>query len=312
MRAEGERLPAVAEIASRTLALVNPMARGGRAAEVWRALQAADSRLAEVRVVQTSSPEAARAALMPLLDSGADRLIVVGGDGSVHHAVNLLIESGRAAEIGLGLVPVGTGSDLARTLGIPADPSRAVDRLLAAAPRPIDAIELTTADGRRRFVVNVASSGISGLVDAAVRALPKASATAYLKATLGAFWRYRPVACRVTVDGEPWYQGEIFLLAMANGRCFGNGMRIAPEAELDDGLGDIVLVQPLPTWQLPLRLPQIYRGTHLGSRYVRWRRGRCLEIEPLAPLPPFDLDGDVFEADGATLTMRPAALRLLA
>ena len=125
-------------------------------------------------------------------------------------------------------------------------------------------------------------------------------------------WRYRPVRCRVVVDGEAWYEGDILVLAIANGACFGRGMRIAPQAQLDDGLADVVLVGGVPRWQLALRLPQLYRGTHLESRYVRWRRGRDVRFEPLAPLPPFDLDGECFASAAARFTVLPGALRVLA
>jgi diacylglycerol kinase (ATP) len=161
-------------------------------------------------------------------------------------------------------------------------------------------------------VLNVASAGISGVVDEAVNARPDRGPAAYLAATLGAIWRYRNRPCRVSVDGEPWFEGEIFLLAVANGTCFGRGMRIAPEARFDDGEADVVLIAPMARWQLVFQMPRIYRGTHLaGARYVHWRRGREVRIEPLTPFPPFDLDGEVFAADAARFTLLPAALRVL-
>jgi diacylglycerol kinase (ATP) len=252
-----------------------------------------------------------RQELGTLLDQGADRLIVVGGDGSLHLVGNLLLERDLGRDVSIGLMPVGTGSDFARTLGIPKDHRRALDRALGAQPRPLDALQLRTDDGRRRFVLNVASAGISGPVDEAVNAIPGRGKAAYLVATLGALRRYRPAPCRVVVDGDLWHEGGILLLAVANGSSFGRGMKIAPRASVDDGEADIVLIRPVANWQLIFRLPQIYLGTHLDSSLVRWGRGRTVRLEPLGEVPPFDLDGEVFPSAAADITLLPGALRIL-
>ena len=292
--------------------VVNPASGGGRAGEVWEELRRGEPRVAAARVVQTSDPEAAQAELARALDGGVDRLIVLGGDGSAHLVGNCLLELGRGADVAMGLVPLGTGVDLARTLGLPADPKAALARVLAAAARPMDVIELTTDDARRRFVLNVASAGISGPVDEAVNALHRPGKAAYLMATFGALRRYQPVLCRVVVDEQEWFTGKILVLAVANGCSFGRGMRIAPRARLDDGKADVVVVGAVPKWQLVLRMPELYRGTHLESRHVKWCQARSVRLEPLASLPAFDLDGDVFASGAASFRVLPGALRILA
>lgn len=293
------------------VAVINPAAGGGTACAVWEELRRAEPRLAQARVVQAPSREAQRAELAPLIEAGIERLLVLGGDGSLHAIANLLLEMGQGARVAIGPVPLGTGADFVRGLGLPRDPRACVARLLTARARPIDALAVVTDDGRRVFVINVASAGISGLVDEAVNALVRPGQAAYLRATLGAVRRYRPVACRVSVDGALWYQGDILLLVVANGRYFGRGMHISPRAELDDGLADVVLVGAVPRWQLAVRLPQLYFGTHLESRYVQWRRGREVRLEPLAPLPSFDLDGENWPSGAARFAVLPAALRVL-
>jgi len=134
---------------------------------------------------------------------------------------------------------------------------------------------------------------------------------AFLTATLKALSLYRPFAGRVELDGEPWYEGEVFLLAVANGRSFGKGMRVAPRAEVDDGLADVVLVRPMPRWQIPLRMPRIYLGTHLDQPSVAWRRARRVRLEPTGPLPPFDVDGELLASGAATFEMLPGAVRFV-
>ncbi len=291
--------------------VLNPLAGGGRSERVWEELRAAEPGLAAARLMRAPDPEAARRELTALLDSSIERVLVVGGDGSAHLVGNLLLELGLADRLAMGLIPTGTGSDLARALGIPREPRAALQRVLSAGSRPIDVLRLRTDDGRQRFILNVASAGISGLVDQAVNAMPRRGATSYLRATLGALWRYRPVPCRVSVDGTIWYEGNVLLLAVANSERFGKGMRIAPGARPDDGEADVVLIGPVPRWQLPFRLPQIYFGTHLGTRYVRAGRAQRVRIEPLAPLPPFDLDGEVFDSSPCDITVLPGALQFL-
>ena len=113
------------------------------------------------------------------------------------------------------------------------------------------------------------------------------------------------------VDGELWHDGGVFLLAVANGRSFGKGMRIAPRAEVDDGFADLVLVRPLPGWLVPFELPRLYLGRHLGSRYVDWRRARHVRLVPAGALPPFDVDGETLPSGAADFELLPAALRFV-
>jgi diacylglycerol kinase (ATP) len=297
---------------TKTVVVVNPTAGRGRSARMWRELVLAEPRLADAHVVETSLPETASKELIQQLEAGCERVLVIGGDGSAHLVANRILELGMGGRIVLGLVPTGTGSDLARGLSLPRAPRAALRRVLAATPRRMDVLELTTDDGRRRFVLNVASAGISGLVDRALGHGLRRGSTAYLRGALRALRSYRPATCSVSVDGRPWYEGDLLILAVANGPCFGHGMRIAPDARLDDGRADVVAIRPVPRWQLPLRLPQLYSGTHLGSRYSRAVRARRVRVEPLGPVPPFDLDGEVFESAASDLVVIPGALRILA
>ena len=297
-----------------TVFLVNPRAGSGRAGRVWEELRAALPDLAAANVVTAPDPEEAARALDNRLreDAGppVSRVIVVGGDGSVHLALNRIFAAGRQGDVALGLVPAGTGSDLARTLGLPANPRTALVRVLAAPSRPVDVLEAATA-AERRWVLNIASAGISGLVDALVNERPVRNATTFLVSTLQAMGRYTPITCRVELDGEPWYEGGIFVLAVANGRSFGRGMRIAPRAELDDGLADVVLVRPIPRWQVPLRIHRLYLGRHLEQPHVLWRRARRVRLEPAGPIPPFDVDGELMPSGAASFELLPKALRFL-
>lgn len=293
---------------SGTVVLVNPAAGGGRAGGLWARVRTAAERLAAVRVVTPGSADASRLAVREAIAAGCDRVVAVGGDGTTHLVANALLDA-NATAVTLGIVPAGTGSDLARSLAIPHDPDRALRRALLGAPTAVDAGRCVGPAGSFAFV-NIASAGISGMVDEAVNARPERGRTAFLRATLAALRRYACVPVRVSVDGAPLFEGPLFLLAVANGTTFGKGMRIAPAAVVTDGLFDVVAVAQIAGPELILRLPQVYLGRHMRARPVSWRRAREVRIEPAAPLPPFDVDGETYPSGPATFTVLPGALRV--
>lgn len=318
-------------LSERIVVLVNPRAGGGRARSLWESVRkqvprlarldrierldlagrtGSAGRLAHGGVILEERPQQAEDVLVAALEWGIDRLVVVGGDGSFSLAADVVAVAGAGSRVTLGLVPAGTGSDLARSLGLPRKPSDCLVRALDGPPRPLDAFELAFDDGRRRFAVNEISGGVSGEVVRRIDALTSRGRTAYLAESLKALVRYRPASCRVEADGEPWHDGPILLFAVANGTSFGRGMRIAPRAELDDGLADLVLASRVPGWEVPLLLPRLYAGRHLSSRHVLYRRARTVRIEPGEGFPDLDLDGDPCPAGAVTVSVRPGALRV--
>jgi diacylglycerol kinase (ATP) len=292
-----------------TVVIVNPLAGGGRGGRVWRTLRPLAERLAPLEVPPADDPTAARAAVRAAVERGASRLVVVGGDGTIHLVAGELLASGGAERVTLGIVPAGTGSDLARALEIPRHPARALERALLGPPRPIDAGECTGAAASFAFV-NVASAGIGGMVDELVNVMPRRGLTAFLRGTVRALRRYRCVPVEVDLDGVRWHEGRVLLIAAANGVSFGKGMRAAPDALLDDGLFDVVLVTEVGGLELLGKLPLVYFGRHLGLKQVRVARARTVHLRPLAPLPVFDADGETYPSGEATFVVRPGALRV--
>ena len=294
---------------SGTMVLVNPAAGGGRAGSFWERMRPQAEALSPIEVAVPADAAAARNVVTAAADAGCTRIVAVGGDGTAHLAASALLASGAAHQVTLGILPAGTGSDLARALAIPPDPARALERALLGAPVAIDAGRCDGA-GSGFFFVNIASAGIGGMVDEAVNAMPNRGRTAFLRATVGALRRYRSVPARVRIDGEPWYEGPLFLLAVANGTTFGKGMRVAPHARPDDGLFDVVLVGAVSRWELMVRLPQVYLGRHLHARPVKHRQAREVLVEPLAPLPPLDVDGETYASGTVTFRVLAGALRV--
>ncbi|MEW6338195.1 MAG: diacylglycerol kinase family protein [Acidobacteriota bacterium] len=294
---------------SRSLVVVNPAAGGGRGAERWKALETWAGTLADFDVAVAPGPGATREAVLRAVAGGCERVVSFGGDGTAHLVGGALLASGVAARVTLGIVPAGTGSDLARALGVPRDPRAALPRALLGPPTAIDAGRCDTAAGSSYFA-NIASAGISGLVDEKVNAVADRGATAFLRATLAALREYRCVPVAVALDGKPWFEGPMLVLAVANGTTFGKGMRVAPTARLDDGLFDVVLAGELTRAPIAVLLPRLYVGRHLGSRHVRHARASRVTVRPLAPLPVFDMDGEPYDSCEAEFTVLPAALRV--
>lgn len=291
--------------------MVNPRAGSGKAVGVWERVRREVPAVEGARVVLADDPGAAGRQLdEALADPAVRRLIAVGGDGSVHLAVNRLVAQGLTDRVAVGMVPAGTGSDLAKTLGLSADPAQALRRALEAEPRRMDLLRVESG-GERRVVLNVASAGISGPVAQRVNARVVRRSTVYLTEALRAVVTFRPFRGRVTVDGEELYDGAMYLLAVANGPTFGKGMQVAPEADIADGLADVVVVRGMPRWAVPFRLPRLYLGNILGSRAVTWRRGRRVHLDPRDPLPPLEVDGDTIAAAETDFEILPGKLAFL-
>lgn len=294
---------------SRVLVLVNPAAGGGRAWAAWERVRRTVPAAQEVEAVRPRDRDASRAAVAEAVASGFERIVAFGGDGTAHLVAGTLLAAGAGERVVLGLVPAGTGSDLARALRIPRRLSAALARALSGPAARVDA---GRCEGERGsfFFLNEASAGIAGMVDEMVNAVPDRGTTAFLVATLRAIRRYRPLPMRIEVDGERWHEGPTLLATVANGTTFGKGMRIAPGARVDDGLFDVIVVGDVRGAELLRRLPQVYLGTHLSARPVKARCGRLVRLEPLAPLPLFDVDGETYPSGAATFEVLPGALQV--
>ena len=294
---------------SRALVLVNPAAGGMRAGKLWERLRSEAESLARIDVVTPASPEASATAVREAIAAGCDRVVAVGGDGTAHLVATVLLEAGQGNAVTLGLVPAGTGSDLARALDIPRDPVAALRRALQGPPRPMDAGRCS-GEAASFYFINIASAGIGGMVDEMVNAMPGRGKTAFLRATLMALRHYRCARVSIELDGRAWYHGPVLLMAVANGTTFGKGMRFAPNAVVDDGLFDVGVVEEVTGLKLLRKLPKVYAGSHLGLKEVRFQRARSVRLTPLETLPVFDVDGETYPSGPATFTILPGALRI--
>jgi diacylglycerol kinase family enzyme len=217
----------------------------------------------------------------------------------------------------MALVPAGTGGDLRRTLGLPIDPIAAIEHV-GRDPRPVDVGHLvcTGHDGRpaEHWFINITSFGIAGLVDKLVNESSKAlgGRLSFLWGVARAAARYRNQPIRVSLDGGAPRQWTINNFVVANGRYFGGGMQIAPEAEMGDGVFDIVVLGDLGTIDMARGLPRLYKGEHIGMKGIETLRATAIHAEPVDPDARIliDMDGEQPGRLPATLTLHPHAIHL--
>lgn len=246
--------------------------------------------------------------------------MLVGGDGTLNDAVQGFLESDGSVARGpdLGLIPSGTGGDFRRTFQLGDSVDEAAARILSASPRPLDLglLTVTGHDGGslRRAFINITSFGIGGLTDRIVNSTPKwmGGKAAFFTGTLRAMLVYKNAPVRLRVDGKVWLESAIFNVALANGRFFGGGMMIAPDADPADGLLDIVALTDLSKLQASLLSQYIYDGKHLSRQGVSVIRGKLVEAEPLAAGTEVlvDMDGETPGRLPLRAELAPGALRI--
>ena len=295
-----------------TLILVNPRAGRGRGSQAWARLLRAHPALAQTQRIDCQDPIKAKQKITDALFNNIQRLIVIGGDGSLHLAANQILKHQQVEQVALGLIPAGTGSDYARILRLPGDPIRAFQQICSAEPRKVDVLRITKNADEVRYAINTFSAGVSGWVSRHLEGPEIKKPGAYLRTTLKAFIDFEAVNCRVVVDNTLWFEGPLYLLAITKGSHFGQGMQISPRARLDNGLCEVVVVEPMSRWLLPLRLCRLYLGNHLSASYVHYCRGQTVSIEPISDNHGFEIDGESAESALFTVETLPRALTILA
>lgn len=295
----------------RIVVAINPQASFGKSRAVGplvvRAMRDAGH---DVTSLSEQNMAELEAATKNALATAPDALVVVGGDGMVHFGTNLVAGTG----IPLGIVPAGTGNDMSRGLRIPVgDPGAAIAALLEALARPARAIDagiVTHADGSTTWFACVLSAGFDAIVnERANRMRWPRGRQRYNLAILRELAVLKPIRYRLELDGEP-SETEAVLVAVANNTSFGGGMLVTPDAVLDDGLFDVLVVQPLARTAFLRIFPRVFKGTHVTDARVSIRRASRVRI---------DAQGIVAYADGERqsalpleITIAPAALLVLA
>ncbi len=304
-------------MASRTLVIVNPKSRGGATGRRWPAIEAKlRDALGAVEIERTRGPRDAERIAREGVRAGAELVIAAGGDGTASEVVAGLLGAGLGAYAELALLPLGTGGDLARGLGLAGSLDDAIARIASGQSRPLDAgrASFITRDGRElgTHFINIASVGLSGLVTQLVNEAPKTfgGRASFFLGTVRAIARWQPVPVTIRLDGAVVHAGPLHLAAIANGRYFGGGMHVAPTAELDDGVFDLVVFRGEGgKGRLLRQFPSIYSGQHLALAEVTQHRGAVVEVGADTDLW-LEIDGEPLGRAPARFECLPGALRL--
>jgi diacylglycerol kinase (ATP) len=233
-------------------------------------------------------------------DPSVGGVVAVGGDG----LVNLAVQVVAGTAVPLGIIPAGTGNDVARALGIPRDdPVAAADLVLTGATRAVD---LGRADGR--WFAGVLGSGFDSMVnERANRMSWPTGRSRYNLAILAELRVFRPVPFVLELDGDRW-ETEAMLVAVGNGSSYGGGMRVCPDARLDDGLLDVTVLGPISKPEFLRVFPSVYKGTHVHHRAVTVRRARTVVLS--SPGVTAYADGERVAALPVRCDAVPAALNV--
>ena len=227
-----------------------------------------------------------------------DALVAAGGDGTV----NIALQAVAQTDTPLGLLPLGTGNDNARLLGIPAkDPEGAIDVITLFRRRTVDVASVTTADGVRRYFLGVLSAGFDSLVTERANKLswPKGDLR-YVVAMLQEIRRFSPCAFTLEIDGKV-LTDRGYLVAVGNGVYYGGGMRICEGAVIDDGLLQLTWLHNSSKWHFVSSFPKVFKGTHVTDRAVTQHAGREVRISA---------EGQLAYADGDRMGELPITVRV--
>lgn len=295
--------------------LVNPSSGGGAApgavVPVARLLREAG---AVVDVTYSPGPQA-MARLVDEAVSRGDVVVSVGGDGMLSSLAGLL--AGRDAT--LAMVPAGRGNDFARMLGLPHDPASLARVLLDGDVRRVDLLSVSgLGPGGRRLVAGSVYAGVDARAAALVdRATWLPRSLQYPYAALRSLATYGPGCYRVTVDGVP-HEYAAATVVVANSAYYGNGMRIAPPASIEDGVLDVVVIEAASRLALMRSLPKVYDGSHVALPEVTVLAGKRIELSGTARTPiPVGGDGEPLGhlparlADPAVVEVVPGALSVI-
>jgi YegS/Rv2252/BmrU family lipid kinase len=240
-------------------------------------------------------------------EAGARKRVVlaVGGDGITGAVGGALSETGTP----FGLVPAGRGNDFARALGLPTEPDALAPILLGGSPRLVDTIEVDSAHGRTVALGSV-YAGVDALANRhANHTRLLRGAASYYFGGLRAVATWRPAAYRVTVDGEE-HTHRGYTVVAANSAYYGSGRIIAPDARLDDGLLEVVMIRHAPRLLFFSLMNELKTGTHVNRPEVEILRGREIRIEADRPVP-YGTDGEVDANLPVTARVLPGSLAVL-
>ena len=283
--------------------IVNPVSGGGEAVRLAIRISERIAAMGqESRLFETSGDGDAARQTRAAVEAGCEAVVCIGGDGTICEAAGELCHRDATFYV----VPGGTGNDFARAFGLPKDPLAAFERQLAGTPVQIDCGRVNG-----RGFLNVSGSGFDVDVLQKTEELKKvyAGEKAYHKAVISVLGRYKAFEAELSVDGKPATHEACTIIEIANGQYIGGGMRVAPEAEMDDGMFDVVVVRKVPRLCIPFLLPLFMLGWHTKLGLARVMRAKRVSLR--AKGMTLNVDGKLVTADHADYELLPGAIRMM-
>ncbi len=285
---------------------MNPIAGSATTADDIR--KQIDAMLAPGVVFVTHGPGDAEIFARQALQNGYDYIIAAGGDGTLNEVINGVAE--QAANIRVGLLPLGTGNDFARSLNLPATTGENIAILSVANTRAVDLVRVRS-DKVRHFV-NVSAGGFSGLVDEKLTAEMKRTwgPLAYVRSAAAALPELHAYRTDVELAEGEKIGLDLYNIIVANGSFVAGGLPVAPEADPSDGLLDVILIPKRSTPEMVLLAAQIVLGNHLRSESILFRRTSRLSVKS-TPGMWFNADGELVGNEPATFEIMPRVLQFV-
>jgi diacylglycerol kinase (ATP) len=298
------------ELKTEIFVIVNPASGGGRAARAQRAVEKmVPARGCTAQFVHSQNADDIREHAARAAASGIPYVVAMGGDGTLHYVVEGVLGTRAAA----GFFPAGNGNDIARALGIPSDPIAAAQVFFDGNTRAVDVIRVKFAEGQQTHFTGAGGLGLDAaaaeLANSRFRKWP--GVTRYLAGTFQAFFREPPMEASAEIDGVAWH-GRILFAAIANGSFYGSGIRIAPDAKVDDGWMDVAIVGEVRLPRLLKAIPIVLTSGDLRN-FPEVQRFRCrriaLRTEREARVHG---DGEALGESPAEFEVLPGALKIVA
>jgi len=239
---------------------------------------------------------------------GCDYLVVAGGDGTLNEVVNGIARTLHPPQV--GILPLGTGNDFARTLGLPLSLEENVDILRDAKTRKIDIVRVRS--DRTRYFINVAAGGFSGIVRRKMTAEIKRAwgPLAYIRGAAAALPKLHAYRTRIVLDDEELLSTILYNVVIGNGRFAAGGLPIAADADPADGLLDVILIPKRSAPEMALLAAQIVVGRHFSGSAIIFRRAKKISVRS-RPGMWFNVDGELVGSVPAMFQILPRALKFV-
>ena len=252
------------------------------------------------------------------VNDGYRRIIVIGGDGTLHEVVNGLFiqKSVPASEVTIAVIPVGTGNDWIRMYGLPTRYSAVIRAIKEGYTflQDVAAVEYEESRYRQtRYMANVAGVGFDAAVikrGQAMNSGKKKGASFYIRALINTFFRYKPTGVKIWVDDRLMYNNLLFSLAMGVGKYNGGGIQQLPESVADDGLLDVTLIKPIHWWHVVFRLRRFFNGEIYSIGHVQHLQGSKIRIES-SPEIHLEIDGELLGGTPVELRVLHRAVKVI-